>query len=327
MNRRAASGCSTSSTTTPSTIGQLEHLQHGRRTPDAVQVRRRLRRAHARLPVAAVPLHPGRAQQDRSAGDPVQPDAAAGSSCTRRTTSARHFASTRKRGRSMPTTATSPPSPATVWSTSRSLPAVALVAGARVESFEQVVNTFDPFGLFVTHDLVGEQEHRLSSRRSTSCRRSRANRTCGSATARPSIAPSSASWRRSSSPTSSATAPSSGNPDLERALHPERRRALGDVPRRTLTSLAASVFFKYFDQPIERVVIAGAQPIVTFQNADKARNFGIELEAATTLFEHFFVSANYTFVDSQITLAARAADGADVAPSGRWRASRRTCST
>ena len=35
--------------------------------------------------------------------------------------------------------------------------------------------------------------------------------------------------------------------------------------------VAASAFYKFFDQPIERVVIAGAQPIATFQNADTAR--------------------------------------------------------
>ena len=63
------------------------------------------------------------------------------------------------------------------------------------------------------------------------------------------------------------------------------------------------MFYKYFDSPIERVVIAGAQPIVTFQNADSARNFGIELEVGRQLGEHVFVNANYTFVDSTITLA------------------------
>jgi outer membrane receptor protein involved in Fe transport len=49
-------------------------------------------------------------------------------------------------------------------------------------------------------------------------------------------------------------------------------------------------------------VIAGAQPISTFQNADKARNFGVELEAAYDIGGGFFVNANYTFVDSKITL-------------------------
>jgi outer membrane receptor for ferrienterochelin and colicin len=66
--------------------------------------------------------------------------------------------------------------------------------------------------------------------------------------------------------------------------------------------IAASAFYKYFEQPIERVVIAGAQPIVTFQNADHARNLGLELEAAHQVSRHVFFSANYTFVDSSITL-------------------------
>jgi outer membrane receptor protein involved in Fe transport len=67
--------------------------------------------------------------------------------------------------------------------------------------------------------------------------------------------------------------------------------------------VATSVFYKYFDKPIERVVIASANPIATFQNADHARNFGIELEAAREIGQHFFVNANYTFVDSKITLS------------------------
>ena len=66
--------------------------------------------------------------------------------------------------------------------------------------------------------------------------------------------------------------------------------------------VAASVFYKYFDKPIERVVIAVGQPDRTFQNSDHARNFGIELEAGQQLGPHFFVNANYTFVDSKITL-------------------------
>jgi outer membrane receptor protein involved in Fe transport len=66
--------------------------------------------------------------------------------------------------------------------------------------------------------------------------------------------------------------------------------------------LAASVFYKYFDKPIERVVIAAANPIATFQNSDHARNFGVELEAGRQLVRNVFVSANYTFVDSKITL-------------------------
>ena len=67
--------------------------------------------------------------------------------------------------------------------------------------------------------------------------------------------------------------------------------------------VSASVFFKHFNDPIERVVIASANPIATFQNSDKARNFGIELEAGRQLGPNFFANANYTFVDSRITLS------------------------
>ena len=49
-------------------------------------------------------------------------------------------------------------------------------------------------------------------------------------------------------------------------------------------------------------MIAAANPITTFQNADKARNFGLEFEAAFELGAGFFIDANYTFVDSKITL-------------------------
>jgi outer membrane receptor protein involved in Fe transport len=93
-----------------------------------------------------------------------------------------------------------------------------------------------------------------------------------------------------------------GNPELQRALiqNVDARWELFPGGR---SILATSVFYKYFDQPIERVVIAGAQPITTFQNAESARNFGVELEAAYELGQGFFVNANYTFVDSKITLA------------------------
>jgi outer membrane receptor protein involved in Fe transport len=92
-----------------------------------------------------------------------------------------------------------------------------------------------------------------------------------------------------------------GNPELERAKiqNVDARWELFPGGRGVI---AASAFYKYFDQPIERVVIAGAQPIVTFQNADSARNFGLELELGHQLFPGLFVNANYTFVDSKISL-------------------------
>jgi hypothetical protein len=94
-----------------------------------------------------------------------------------------------------------------------------------------------------------------------------------------------------------------GNPELQRALiqNVDGRWEWFSGGRNVL---AASVFYKYFDKPIERVVIAAANPIATFQNSDHARNFGIELEAAQQFGRHVFFSGNYTFVDSKITLLA-----------------------
>jgi hypothetical protein len=92
-----------------------------------------------------------------------------------------------------------------------------------------------------------------------------------------------------------------GNPNLDRALiqNVDGRWERFSGGRNVL---AASVFYKHFDKPIERVVIAAANPIVTFQNSDRARNVGVELEAGHQITEHFFVNANYTLVDSKITL-------------------------
>jgi outer membrane receptor protein involved in Fe transport len=92
-----------------------------------------------------------------------------------------------------------------------------------------------------------------------------------------------------------------GNADLQRALiqNVDGRWEMFTGARGVV---AASVFYKYFDKPIERVVIAAANPIATFQNSDHARNFGLELEAGRQLGRFVFVNANYTFVDSKITL-------------------------
>lgn len=171
--------------------------------------------------------------------------------------------------------------------------------GARVERFEQTVNTFDPFGLFARTisasnkntdvfpaiNLVqsfGRQNLRLSY--STTVNRPEFREL--------------AEFEFTDVVGSRATR---GNPNLKRALiqNVDARWELFPGGR---SILASSVFFKRFDQPIERIVIAAANPISTFQNADSARNFGIELEAAHEIGGGLFVNANYTFVDSQITL-------------------------
>lgn len=173
--------------------------------------------------------------------------------------------------------------------------------GVRVEKFDQVVNTFDPFGLFVrtisaenrntdlfpainlVQSFRGNQNLRLSY--STTVNRPEFREL--------------AAFEFTDVVGARATR---GNPELKRALI-QNVDARWEVFPGGRNVVAASFFFKNFDQPIERVVIASAQPITTFQNADKARNFGLELEAAYALGQHVFVNANYTFVDSKITLA------------------------
>ena len=175
-----------------------------------------------------------------------------------------------------------------------------LVAGARVERFDQTVTTQDPFGLFA-------REVQASNRNTDVF--PAVNLVQG-------VGPNS-NIRVSYSTTVNrpefrelaefeftdvvGNRAVKGNANLQRALiqNIDGRWERFSGGRGIL---AASVFYKYFDRPIERVVIAAANPIATFQNSDHARNFGVELEAGRQLSEHFFVSANYTFVDSKISL-------------------------
>jgi outer membrane receptor protein involved in Fe transport len=176
-----------------------------------------------------------------------------------------------------------------------------IVAGARVENFDQVVNTFDPFGLFV--GTIASENQNTDFFPAVNFVQALSNTTnlrlSYSATVnRPEF--------RELAPFEFTDVVGSrsvrGNPELARAIiqNVDARWEMFPGGRNVL---AASAFYKYFDDPIERVVIAGAQPVVTFQNADQARNFGIELEAGHRVGDNVFFSANYTFVDSKITLA------------------------
>ncbi len=176
-----------------------------------------------------------------------------------------------------------------------------LNGGARVERFEQTVNTFDPFGLFVrtisatnrntdvfpainlVQSFTSNQNLRLSY--STTVNRPEFREL--------------AAFEFTDVVGSRATR---GNPDLKRALI-QNVDARWEMFPGGRSILATSAFYKRFDSPIERVVIAGAQPITTFQNADSARNFGVEVEAAYDFGRGVFINANYTFVDSRISLA------------------------
>lgn len=98
-----------------------------------------------------------------------------------------------------------------------------------------------------------------------------------------------------------------GNPDLKRAIinhfdlryewFPQR----GDV-------VSFSLFGKYFEQPIETVVIPSAQLSVSFDNATSATNMGLEVEARRSLaslspaFKGFTVAGNAALIQSNIVV-------------------------
>jgi len=106
-----------------------------------------------------------------------------------------------------------------------------------------------------------------------------------------------------------------GNPALERALiqHAdlrwEKRLGAGDL-------VSASVFVKRFENPIEVVIQPTAQNRVSYENADRAYNYGTELEwrqqldrlpllpeGARSALRGFALSANLTLLESDIALS------------------------
>jgi hypothetical protein len=97
-----------------------------------------------------------------------------------------------------------------------------------------------------------------------------------------------------------------GNPDLQRALI-QNYDVRYEVFPGAQDVYAISVFYKNFDDPIERIIEPTAQLRTSFTNAESARNVGLELEARKRLSDLFLVGANYTWVDSQITLTPAAA--------------------
>jgi hypothetical protein len=183
-----------------------------------------------------------------------------------------------------------------------------LVLGARVERYLQEVNTIDPFGLSEASFAAGSTSLQATIENTdifpsvnfvqALTGRSNVRLSYSTTVNRPEFREL-AAFEFTDVVGNRAVR---GNPDLKRAL-------IQNVDGRWewfgggRSIVAASAFYKYFDEPIESVILAAAQPIGTFQNADHARNFGVELEAARELGSHFFVNANYTFVDSTVSLS------------------------
>jgi hypothetical protein len=96
-----------------------------------------------------------------------------------------------------------------------------------------------------------------------------------------------------------------GNPELVRALIQNVDVRWEMFPGGDQV-VSASMFYKHFSDPIERIVEPTAQLRTSFTNAESARNVGLELEARQRFGGQFMIGANYTFVDSSITLSGAA---------------------
>ena len=96
-----------------------------------------------------------------------------------------------------------------------------------------------------------------------------------------------------------------GNPHLQQSLiqNVDARWELfpGD---RGDEVIAASVFYKNFHNPIERIVEPTAQLRTSFTNAHSAQNMGFELEGRKAFGRHLFTGINYSHITSRVMLDA-----------------------
>jgi len=98
-----------------------------------------------------------------------------------------------------------------------------------------------------------------------------------------------------------------GNPDLERALI-RNYDLRWEVVHGVADLLAVSVFYKNFENPIETVLQNTAQIRISYDNAESADNYGIELEMRQNLgiladaLRTVTLSSNLSLIESRVTL-------------------------
>lgn len=105
-----------------------------------------------------------------------------------------------------------------------------------------------------------------------------------------------------------------GNPDLKQASISHYDTRLEYYFSET-ESISISGFLKDFSDPIERVLIPGAGLNSTFNNAQSAKNYGLELDfhkrlqflneyklPFSSLWDKLYIAGNYSWIHSEITL-------------------------
>lgn len=98
-----------------------------------------------------------------------------------------------------------------------------------------------------------------------------------------------------------------GNPELERTQIDNYDFRWEAFPRMGGV-LAISAFYKRFQKPIEQIVQPQAEVRITYENADAANNYGLELEARqnlgvlTSALRNFSINTNAALIASQVVL-------------------------
>lgn len=180
-----------------------------------------------------------------------------------------------------------------------------VISGARYESSDQRVATFNPFDTRAKVESIHEQRDVLPSLNVVYALQPRANLrfAYGRSVNRPEF--------RELSPfafTELAGGRSvAGNPELVQAtldsldMRWEMFPASGEV-------VAASAFFKLIDKPIERVVQPTSDYRLSFVNAENARLYGVEIEFRRSLgsfvrsLQNWSVNANYARIKSEVSV-------------------------
>ena len=100
-----------------------------------------------------------------------------------------------------------------------------------------------------------------------------------------------------------------GNPDLERTLIDNLDFRWEVFPDTSIGGvIAVSAFFKNFRKPIEQIIKPTAEVLITFENAEAAYNYGLELEArqnlsvVSPLLRSFSINTNAAFISSRVVL-------------------------
>ena len=96
-----------------------------------------------------------------------------------------------------------------------------------------------------------------------------------------------------------------GNPELDQAtIHSADFRY--EWYFSTMESMSAAFFFKHFDKPIEQVFTDASGESKTFENAEMARNLGVEIEARKNfgfihdVLEDMFIAGNFSYIYSTV---------------------------